>query len=245
MLKTAENLATKRSARRGVVGFLTAMAGALTLGAAAATAAWQTPESIRAAARELVLDTLGRREGLTVEAVAVDERLKLPACDAPLEARAQGALRSGQGTVAVSCAAPSPWRLFVPVRAVEQVPVLVAARSLRAGERLAADDVVLTSRASTTLPYDYVASVDAAVGSTLRRALPAGAVLVPAAIEAPRVIERGALVTLVSGAGPVQVTTEGVALAPAAAGQRVRVRSPSGRVVEGTAGAAGEVRVGR
>ena len=57
-------------------------------------------------------------------------------------------------------------------------------------------------------------------------------------------IERGALVTLVSGSGSVTVKSEGVALEPATLGQRVRVRSASGRVVEGAVEGLGQVRVG-
>ena len=68
--------------------------------------------------------------------------------------------------------------------------------------------------------------------------------LVPAALEHPELIERGALVTLVSGGGSVSVRSEGVALEGGRLNQRVRVRSPSGRVVEGVVEASGEVRVG-
>jgi flagella basal body P-ring formation protein FlgA len=78
----------------------------------------------------------------------------------------------------------------------------------------------------------------------VRRTLPAGTVLVPAAVDRPRVVERGALVTLVSGGGAVAVRAEGVALESAGVNQRVRVRSPSGRVVEGVVAASGEVEVG-
>ena len=70
------------------------------------------------------------------------------------------------------------------------------------------------------------------------------AVITAAALEAPEVVRRGELVTLTSGNGPISVKSEGVALEPARLRQRLKVRSASGRVIEGTAEGPGQVRVG-
>jgi flagella basal body P-ring formation protein FlgA len=78
----------------------------------------------------------------------------------------------------------------------------------------------------------------------MRRTQPAGAVVTAAALEAPEVVRRGELVTVTSGSGPISVKSEGVALGPARLGQRLRVRTASGRVIEGTADGPGQVRVG-
>ena len=150
----------------------------------------------------------------------------------------------GQGVVAVSCREPDAWRLFVPVRAVEQVPVVVTSRAVQAGAKLAAEDVVLDQRRSPTLPYEYFSAPAQVVGLTARRTLSAGTVIVPAAVERPTVVERGAVVTLVSGVGAVLVRSDGVALEPAKLNEHVRVRSRSGRIVSGVVGPSGEVRIG-
>jgi flagella basal body P-ring formation protein FlgA len=238
-------LLARRALRRVlVVGILTLAAGALTLPGRTQPAERQSPESIREAARELVLRTLGAPSTTTVETSAVDDRLRLPACTQPLDAQLQRELLNGQGTVAVACRGASPWRLFVPVRVIEQVTVVVAGRTLAAGEVLTEADLETRTQASTSLPYDFLTDAQAAVGLTLRRTVPAGTLLVPSALVYPEVVERGALVTLVSGSGPIQVKSEGVALEGARVKERVRVRSPSGRVVEGVVDAAGHVRVG-
>jgi flagellar basal body P-ring formation protein FlgA len=227
-----------------VVGILTLAAGTLTLPKLTQAAEWQSPDSIRAAARELVLRTLGAPSTTTVETSSVDERLRLPVCGEPLDAQLQRALVNGQGTVAVACRGTSPWRLFVPVRVIEQVTVVVARRTLAAGEVLTAGDLDTRTQASTSLPYDFLSDVDAAVGLTLRRSVPAGALLAPAALVHPELVERGALVTLVSGNGPIVVKSAGVALEAGRVKERVRVRSESGRIVEGVVEASGEIRVG-
>src|SRR5690606_38046529 len=226
--------------QRASVGILTLAAGLLTLTAGAVE--WQSPESVRAAARDYVMRSVG--PGVRVEAVAVDDRLKLPACTEPLGAAAQGALRNGQGTVAVSCSGAQPWRLFVPVRTASDVGVLVVQRDVAAGERLAAADLAVVERPSGSLPYQYFTTLEQGVGLVVRRTLPAGTVLVPAAVDSPRVVERGALVTLVAGGGAIAVRAEGVALESGGVNERVRVRSASGRVVEGVVAASGEVHVG-
>lgn len=226
--------------RRFFVGILTLAAALLTLPAHGAD--WQPPESVRAAARDYVARSAG--PGVRVEAVGVDERLKLPECSEPLVAAAQGALRNGQGTVAVSCEGTQPWRLFVPVRTSSDVGVLVVRRDVTAGERLTAGDLAVVERPSGSLPYQFFTAVEQAAGLVVRRTLPAGTVLVPAAVDSPRVVERGALVTLVAGGGAIAVRAEGVALESGGVNDRVRVRSASGRVVEGVVAATGEVHVG-
>lgn len=226
-----------RFAAGAVVGILTLGAGALT--GEELDARWQPTETIAAAAREAAI-AAGADD---VEAVAIDERLKMNRCAGPLDAKVERPIARGSGTIAVSCSEPT-WRLFVPVRASNDVTVLVLARNVQPGEVLTAGDVTLAPRPSVSLPYDYLSDGAQAVGLTMRRTQPAGAVITAAALEAPEVVRRGELVTLTSGRGPIAVKSEGIALEPARLKQRIKVRSTSGRVIEGTAEGPGQVRVG-
>jgi flagella basal body P-ring formation protein FlgA len=225
-----------RIAHAALVGILTFAAGSLTVRAAG----WQSPDSIRAAARAAAL----HNGAADVEVVAVDDRLKLPECGDALRTQMQRVIQRGSGIVAVSCQGPEPWRLFVPVRVVEALPVVVLRRNVQPGEVLAADDLEVRQLASAGLPFDYVGKAELALGQTVRRSQPAGAVLLAAALEQPLGVERGALVTLIATNATVQVKAEGVALEPGRLKERVRVRSASGRVVEGVVEAPGQVRVG-
>jgi flagella basal body P-ring formation protein FlgA len=241
---TAPHLAAHRATRAVLVGILTLAAGALTPGTrATADAQWQSIDGIKAAAVAATRASLGKTNA-AVEAIAIDDRLKLPACARDLDARLEREVRNGQGMVAVACTGAEPWRLFVPVRVVEQVSVVVARHALSAGAVLSADDLEARTQASTALPLDYLSDPAQAIGLTVRRTIPAGTLLVGAALEAPELVERGALVTLVSGGGSVHVKSEGVALEAARRNGRVRVKTASGRIVEGVVEASGEVRVG-
>jgi flagella basal body P-ring formation protein FlgA len=237
--KTAQ---LRRLVRRALVGFLTVLVGALTSvgGAEDVDSRWQPPQTIGEAARAAAA-AAGAGD---VEAVAIDARLKLSRCAAPLDAKVERAITRGTGTIAVSCAAPTPWRLFVPIRATNDVSVVVLARNVQPGEVLTADDVTVAPRSSASLPYDYLTDAAQAIGLTMRRTQSAGAVITAAALEAPEVVRRGELVTLTRSNGPISVKSEGVALEAARLRQRLKVRSPSGRVIEGTAEGPGQVRVG-
>jgi flagella basal body P-ring formation protein FlgA len=231
-----------RSALALLAGFLTLAAGVLTPGAAVAqpSARWQLPATIAAAARDAALAA----DAGEVETVGVDSRLKLAECSAALDARLERPIVRGHGTVTVSCSGPSPWRLFVPVRTTQELAVLVLVRNAQAGEVLTPADLKLERRSAASLPLGFLSAVEQAAGFTLRRAQIAGTVLVPAALERPEVVARGALVTVIAGTGPITVKSDGIALDSARLGERIRVRSPSGRVVEGTAEGPGQVRVG-
>jgi flagellar basal body P-ring formation protein FlgA len=239
---TAQTQGLRPLAGTVLVGILTLAVGALTFAVRAQppATAWQPPATIAAAAREAAA-AAGAGE---VGAVAIDERLKLKSCGAPLEAQITRAIQRGQGTVAVSCSGPEPWRLFVPVRTTNEVPALVLTRSVQPGEVLAAEHLTIAQRSASALPFDYLSDPAQAIGFAVRRSQAAGAVLVPAVIESPQVVERGALVTLIARDGPVTVKSEGVAIESARLNQRVKVRSASGRGIEGTAEGPGQVRVG-
>jgi flagella basal body P-ring formation protein FlgA len=224
-----------------LVGILTFAVGALTFAAENPPASpWQPPDTIAEAARAAATATGSGK----VEAVAIDARLKLARCGAALDTEIQRPIQRGHGTVAVSCSGPNPWRLFVPVRVTNEVPVLVLARNVQPGEVLTAAELAIERRASASLPFDYLSDVTQALGFALRRSQQAGAVLGGGALERPEIVARGALVTLLSGNGPVTVKSAGVALEPARLNERVRVRTASGRVIEGTAAGPGQVRVG-
>ncbi len=207
-------------------------------------AQWQSPQSIRSAAERYVHRILAGQSDVLIEVRGVDERLKLPACSQPLEAYAERSLRNGQGSVSVVCSGDPEWRLFVPVRASHAIAVVVATSSLMRGQRLSNAHVNLQPRQTTTLPFDYLTRMEDVVGLTLRRSVSAGTVLVPAALDRPKLVQRGALVTLVAGQRGIIVKADGTALEDATLGERVTVRTQVGRVVEGVVEAPNRVRVG-
>lgn len=202
--------------------------------------------SIREAAQTYAAEYL-EQQGYRYEVTALplDRRLRLAACDTALEAfMPPGGRIGGSSTVGVRCAGPSPWSLFVQVNARIYSEVAVAMRPLARGETLTAADVRLEERDITRLPSGFLTSLDEVVGMKARRPLATGHVIGRNAVEAPRLVRRGQIVTLVAGSGAVEIRATGKALSDAAAGERVRVRNErSDRVVEGVVANDGTVRV--
>ncbi|WP_407354608.1 flagellar basal body P-ring formation chaperone FlgA [Luteimonas sp. R10] len=197
-----------------------------------ADVAFQPVESIREAA----LGALGS----DAEAEAtLDPALRMPRCAGALEAR------PGAGTtVEVSC--PDGWRLYVPVRIRRSQTVLVLARGVAAGEVIDAGMLAPETRDGARIVGAALSDPASAIGRVARRALSAGSLLSARDVVAPRLVRRGDIVPLVSGAGGVEVTMTGRALADAGENERVSVENLSSRrVVQGTVTADGAVLVAR
>ncbi len=175
----------------------------------------------------------------------LDPRLQLAECDVPLRAETNpNAAILGRTNVGVRCDGREPWAIYVrlEVTATAEVPVL--ATSLPRGTVLAAGDLELRSRSLTS---DYAAVVrDPAqlIGKALDRDAAAGQELRHHDVSAPRVIERGQLVTLIAGRPGLEVQMQGRANAHAAVGDRlVVINQKSGRRIEGIVTETGAVRV--
>lgn len=182
---------------------------------------------------------------LLLEMTEPDARLNISRCEVPLAVQPlhPGPIQSAV-TLSVSCAAPEPWRVYVPVRVSAMGDVLVASRALPAGTVLAAEDVAVARRRITDLSYGYLQRVEAGVGSILRRPVAEGAVILPALLTRPMAVRRGQQVVIEAVQGPIRVQGAGETLADGATGGRVKVRNlASGRVVEGLVQADGRIRV--
>ncbi|WP_313249482.1 flagellar basal body P-ring formation chaperone FlgA [Stenotrophomonas acidaminiphila] len=195
---------------------------------------FQSVASIRAAA----LSTL---DPATEAEASVDAGLRLPACPAPLQARA-----TGNRTVEVACPEAGGWKLFVPVTVRREQDVLVLARGIAAGEVLSAADIGSVRRDTARIAGAVLSDPQAAIGRVARRAMGAGTLLSANDLVAPRIIRRGDSVALVSRRGGVEVRVAGKALADAGEADRVPVENLSSRrVVQGVATASGDVLVSR
>src|SRR6188768_3274232 len=211
-----------------------------------ATAGLQSLAAVRSAAeralRRQIDPQLG---GLTLNAAALDSRLRLAACPGPLETFAQPPRgNQARALVRVSCSGGATWTLNVPVEIRRELDVLVLRRAVTRGEVLGAADVVGQKRQVASLSSPYVGRIADLAGRPTHRPLPEGTPLTAEALSAALLIKRGQTVTLTASTGGIEIRASGRALADASASQRLRVQNlDSLKVVEGVAESDGVVRV--
>lgn len=242
--RTRQESAGPGPSRRAGVGLL-----ALAL---AAGSAGEAPREelgrVRAAAVAAVRDTLPLPRGarLSLEAGALDPRLRLARCPAPLATDVPRAPASGgRISVRVACPEPPRWQLYVPVEARVRAPVAVAVRDLPRGVVLAPADLRLERRELSRLPWGHAGSADELAGRILRRPLRSGEPVPPSATAAAPLVRTGDRVVIEAGSGALSVRLDGVALVDGGAGDRVRVRNlNSSRILDARVTGEGRVHVG-
>lgn len=176
--------------------------------------------------------------------VAVDTRNAPKECAAPAPFTPPGSRLWGSSLVGVRCRGGGPSTVYVPVRVSIIGHYLVAARALPAGHRLTEQDLAVQSGDLAALRAPLVVDPAQAVGHQLASGLLPGQPLRLDRLRAPLVVQRNQPVRLVSGGPGFRVSGEGRALASAAEGQSVQVRTPAGTTVTGVARAGPVVEVG-
>ncbi len=208
----------------------------------AGAAEFETVARIRAAAEQHARQQLPQAD--QVMAINLDQRLRLKRCGTSLTTHSGSAPTRAGLTVEVSCPGPHPWKLFVPVRATATLTVVVAKQGMAANQVLSMDDLRLEARDTATLPYGFFTDPNAVLGARLRRTVASGTVLVPAALEAHKLVRRGQRVTLIRRVGGIMVKGSGTALMDGVKAQRIKVETPSSRIIEGAVESADVVRIG-
>ncbi len=212
----------------------------------AATIPTQSLSDIQAAVEDYV--TAASAPGGHEIALAVgrlDPRLRLAACDIPLQASQNPGTRLlGATSVNVRCTGATPWSIFVPALIREKRTVVVATRALAPGQQLQPADVTTQEVWVSDATTPYLQNTAQAVGKQIQRLIPAGSPLPLQGLRNPRAIRRGAMVTLALERGPLAIRVGGVALQDGALGDRIQARNNSShRVVEGVLAEHGVVHV--
>lgn len=205
----------------------------------------------QAAEVDVVIDTAERYVRLQTQGLPGEVRItmgrldvdRLPPCSAHEAYAPPGTRLSGRTHIGVRCLGPNVWSVLVPVQIAVTGNYVVTTRPLAAGQSIQEGDVAVLSGDLSALPTGVVGAPADAIGKTLRNALAAGQPLRNDQLIAPLVVRQGQSVRVVSRGAGFAVSSEGRALANAAAGQVVQIRMSSGQTVSGVAQADGSVEV--
>jgi flagella basal body P-ring formation protein FlgA len=183
----------------------------------------------------LRVQSVGLPGQIEVTLAPVDARVNLPACMVLEPSLSPGSRAWGNTTVAVRCAAPSSWTVYVRATVKVIADYVVSAKPLTQGHVLTPADLTTRSGDLSQLPPGIVTNLDQAFGRTITAGLASGSPLRQDMLRAQPVVIQNQSVKLVSSGRGFSVSAEGRALNNAEEGQLVQVRSASGSLVSGIA----------
>jgi flagella basal body P-ring formation protein FlgA len=178
-----------------------------------------------------------------IAAGQLDPRTRLPRCESMEAFLSPGARLWGSSNVGVRCRRPQSWSVFVPVTVRVIADVVVTSRGVGRGQVLSQADVRLVASDVTQLPAGVLTSLEQALGKTAVAALPGGMAVRADMLRAPPAISQGQQVRIIFQGGDLRVGSEGRSLSTAAVGEPARVRTASGKVIEGIVHSPGVVEV--
>lgn len=204
-----------------------------------AHAAWQDmPRLASDAQRWLAREALGAHAEVSVP----DTRIRLAACASPEFSLAPGARLRGPTLIVASCPRHG-WRLNLNARIAIVAPALHVRRALPAGHVLDPADLELREIDITRHANPPLGRIEDAAGQVLNGGVGNGTPLFATQLRPVHRVKIGQKVRLVSGGAGFEVQSEGRALASAAVGDSLDVRTASGRVVSGRLREDGSVEV--
>lgn len=189
--------------------------------------------------RNAAIGAFSHGEPDTTAQVTLDANLQMPKCGATLQAN------GGQrGVSEVSCAAPTAWKLYVPVKLTRSTAVVVLVRPVGAGQPITPDAIASEKRDAAAIVGAAIYDPAQAIGRVASRTLVAGGPLLETDLMSPRAVRRGEAVMLVVRTGGVDVRAPGKAVGDAGINERVNVENMgSHRIVQGIVRGGGEVEV--
>jgi flagella basal body P-ring formation protein FlgA len=189
----------------------------------------QSHDSIREAARQHILDSSAEYSAPPeVQAGRLDNRLRLAACELPLQTFSPPGKRMlGKVTVGVRCEGEKPWTLYVPVTVAVMSQVVVAKTELTRGSIITREDLKLEQRDIARLHRGYLDSLEKAIGKTVKYSVRPNQVVTPSRVESPLAVKRNGRVTILAANSSVQVRMSGTALENGSIGERIRVKNRS------------------
>ena len=170
--------------------------------------------------------------GVKIRIRPINKNVKLAKCDKPLTLQLQGQNIQRNASVKVSCSSQRPWSLYVNGKIALEKEVVAIRQGLPRHHILEEDDLTLIKKDSYSLRAGYTTKTSSVVGQQLKRALRSADVVYGHHLQAPDIIKKGDLVTVVAKRGSLAVMSAGIALSNASKGERLKVENQrSSRIV--------------
>ncbi len=189
-------------------------------------------------ARQQTLNLPGK---VSIKIQDIDSRVALDACEKLEAFLPNGAQIPGKTSIGVRCNEKPGWSIFVQANISVSVELLVSNKPLTQGSVLGNDDYDLR-RGEMSQP-GLLFDPAQALGKVLKYSIGAGQVLRLDMLREPFVIHQGQTVKLHARGDGYLLSTEGLAMNDAAAGQGIKIKVTSGQLISATATTDGNAEV--
>lgn len=194
--------------------------------------------AVGAQVQQMARDSAGRAgladARIEVEVGSLDPRLKLAPCQRIEPYLPAGLPVWGRTRIGLKCTqGAKPWNVTLPITVHVYARALVAQAALPAGTVLAPEHFGEAEVDLAAAPGLPISQPGALVGRSLQRPVAAGSALRPSDLKARQWFAAGETVRVVAVGPGWSVATEAEALSPGLEGQPVRLRTESGRLLQG------------
>jgi len=169
-----------------------------------------------------------------INVVRLDSRTKLKSCEESLTLTAPKVLnRSGNSLIAVRCAAPVPWKIFVPTQISVEREVLVATGPIARNSPIGASNTRTKKINLNGFRDEYISKLDNIKGMIAKRSFRDGQPIITSQLTTPMLVNRGDAVVISAKTGATQVKINGIAQAAGKKGDQILVKnSHSNRTIK-------------
>jgi flagella basal body P-ring formation protein FlgA len=175
----------------------------------------------------------GDHKNVKINVRQIDPRLRLAKCDKSLTMELQGQKIHRSASVKVSCISQKRWSIYIGSTIRLEKPVYVLRHSLNRKDLIGKNDLTTAIFDVYALRASYSTNSADIIGKQLKRPLKAGQVIYSYHLQAPEIIKKGDLVSIVAKRGSLSVVVSGIALNNASIGERLRVENQhSSRIID-------------
>jgi len=206
---------------------------------------YQPMSSIKKAITQYILDNIDTQQDFEITVNSLDDRLKLPKCNLPLETYSRhSTLKAGSLSIGVRCRGKQPWSLYNSAKLNIYKSVLVLKDNMGRNTLIRPELVTSARKANIKLSRGYFTDFSQLQGSISVRNIQAGTVLRPAQFISPKLIKKGDKVTIRANSKSFTIQMSGHALSDGKLNQQIRVKnSRTKKIIEGTVIEAGVISV--
>jgi flagella basal body P-ring formation protein FlgA len=198
----------------------------------------QSHEGIHEIVKDYIAQNINPSSEYEISVIPIDNLLKLPACQAPLQAYTTsdlGRATGGRVAVGVRCNSGNKWSIFVSalIKFFQEVPVLT--QSVNRGDIITRQHFSFERREISRLNGEFAILPEQLENKQATRFLPAGIILSPKSVTEPMLIKKGEKIAISASQAGFSVRMNGLAMMDGGRGQKIRVKNESsGRVISAT-----------